>query len=168
LGIGPVAVVEYGALLLGLEAVIAGDGGEGAEEEIGGIGHDGGAAGSDLVAGLELIEFAEGMIDGDGIAEFLDVTDEGRGEVGLIEFFVAVGGVLGAEARVRIRDGHAAAASACSSMLTMERGRIGIGDGYIGLRVHGSSFRLCAGMFHSDRSPNVPFWELLVHTRQFS
>jgi len=32
------------------------------EEEIGGVGHSSGAAGTDLVAGLELIEFAEGMV----------------------------------------------------------------------------------------------------------
>jgi len=94
--------------LLELEAVIAGDGGEGAKEEVGGIGQDGGTAGSDLVAGLELIEFAEGMIDGDRVAEFLDVADENGGEVGLIQFFVAVGSVLGAKAGIRIRNVHAA------------------------------------------------------------
>jgi hypothetical protein len=31
-----------------------GEGAEGAEEQVGGVGHDGGAAGSDFVTGLEL------------------------------------------------------------------------------------------------------------------
>jgi hypothetical protein len=82
--------------LFGLGGVIAGDGGESAEEEIGGVGHDGGAAGSDLVAGLELIEFAEGVVDVCGGAEFLDVADENIGEVGLVEVSLAFGGVFGA------------------------------------------------------------------------
>jgi len=74
--------------LLGLFADRIGfvfDGGEGAEEEVGGVSHDGGAAGSDFVTGLELIEFAEGMVDVGGGAKFLDVTDEGGGEVCLVE-----------------------------------------------------------------------------------
>ena len=127
--------------MFGLEVVIAGDDGEGAQEQVTGVGHDGGAARRDFVAGLELIEFAEGMIDGDGVAELLDVPDEGRGKVGLIEFFLVVCSVFGAEARVRLRDGHAATASAGGAMLTMERDRIGIGDGCFSLRVHVSSFR---------------------------
>jgi hypothetical protein len=65
------------------------DGGEGAEEKIGGIGHDGGASGVDLVPGLELIEFAEGAVDNDGGAEFLVVADEGCSQVGLIEVLLA-------------------------------------------------------------------------------
>ncbi len=83
--------------------VIAGDGGESAKEQVASVGHDGGAAGRDFVAGLELIEFAERVVDSERIAEFLDVPDEDRGEVGLVEFFLAVRSVFGAEARVRIR-----------------------------------------------------------------
>jgi len=67
--IGPVAEVR-------LRAIFAWSGGryrwrwrQGAEEEIGGVGQDSGAAGSDLVAGLELIEFAEGMVDVGGRCE---------------------------------------------------------------------------------------------------
>ncbi len=127
--------------MFGLEVVIAGDGGESAQEQVAGVGHDGGAARRDFVAGLELIEFAEGMIDGERVAELLDVADENGGEVGLIEFLLAVGSVFGTEARVRIRDSHAATASAGSAMLTMERDRIGVGDGRSSLRVHVSSFR---------------------------
>ncbi|HYT19227.1 MAG TPA: hypothetical protein VEW05_03245 [Candidatus Polarisedimenticolia bacterium] len=141
LGVGPVAEVEHEAFLLGLDAAIAGDGGEGAEEETGGVSHDRSAARSDFVSGLELIEFAEGVVDGHGIAEFPDVADENGSEVGLMEFFLGVGGVFGAEAGIRIRNGHAAAASVGSALLTMGRDRIGNGDGCFGLRVHGSSFR---------------------------
>jgi len=74
--------------LLGLFADRIGfvlDGGEGAEEKIGSVGHDGGAARGDLVMGLKLIELAEGMVDVGGGAKFLDVTDEGGGEVCLVE-----------------------------------------------------------------------------------
>ena len=67
----------------GMEFVL--DGGESAEEEIAGVGHDGGAAGVDLVPGLELIEFAEGTVDNDSGAEFLGVADEGCRQVGLVE-----------------------------------------------------------------------------------
>jgi hypothetical protein len=104
------------------------DGGEGSEEEAAGKGHDGGAARGDLVAGLELIELAEGMVDVDGRAEFFDVADEGGGNVGLVEFPLAFGGVLEAEAGVRIGDGQAAEATpGGGAMLAMER--FGSGDG---------------------------------------
>jgi len=117
-----------------------GDGGEGAEEEVGGVGHDSGAAGSDLVVGLELIEFAERVIDVGGGAKFLDVADEGGGEVGLVEVLAVFGGVSGAQGGVWIRDGHTATTAAGGAMLTMEGERIGIGDGCFSLRIHGSSF----------------------------
>ncbi len=106
--IGPAGEVEHHALLLGLKAIVAGYGGEGAEEQVASVGHAGGAAGSDFVSGLELIEFAEGVVDVGGGAEFLNVTDEGGGKVGLVEVFLEQSGVSGAEAGVRIRDGHAA------------------------------------------------------------
>ena len=125
---GPVAKVEFEGLLLGLEAVVTRDGGEGAEEEVAGIGHDGGATGSDLVAGLELIEFAERVVDVRGGEEFLDVADEGGGEICLVEVFLALGGVSGAEAGARIGDGHAATTAARSAVLTMGQNEGG-GDG---------------------------------------
>ena len=95
-GTGKIAEIDTERFVFGMEFFF--DGGEGAEEEIGGVGHDGGAARGDLVAGLELVEFAEGMVDGDGGAEFLVVADERGGEVGLIEIFLASGHVFGAEA----------------------------------------------------------------------
>jgi hypothetical protein len=72
-----------GYFVFGMEFAL--DSGEGAEEKIGGIGHDGGAARVDLVPGLELIEFAEGAIDHHSGAEFLGVADKRRSQVGLIE-----------------------------------------------------------------------------------
>ena len=140
-GIRPVAEVELDALLPGLDGVALGDGGKCAEEEAGGVGYDGSAARSDFVAGLELIEFAERVVDSDSVAEFLDVANENRGEVGLIEFFLAVGEVLGAKARIRVRHGHAAAASAGGALLAMERDRIRNNSDCFSLRVHGRSFR---------------------------
>jgi hypothetical protein len=124
--IGPAGEVEHRVLLLGRKAIVAGDGGESAEEEAASVGHDGGAAGSDLVAGLELIEFAEGVVDVGGGAEFLNVTDEGGGEVGLVEVPLMFGGVFDAQAGIRIRDGHAATASAGGAVPTMERERVGV------------------------------------------
>jgi hypothetical protein len=145
-GIGPVAEVEHQTFLLFFGLAIMSNGGEGTEEEIRGVSHYGGAAGRDLVAGLKLIEFAESVVDGGSVAEFLDVADENGGEVGLVEISLMFGGVFGAEAGIGIRDGHAATASAGGAMLTMERDRIGVGNGYICLRigsgVHESSFRL--------------------------
>jgi len=125
---GPAAKVELEGLSLGLEAVSTGDGGEGAEEEVAGISHDGGAAGSDLVAGLELIEFAERVVDVGGGEEFLDAADEGGGEIGLVEFFLALSGMSGAEAGARFGDGHAATTAARSAVLTMGQNEGG-GDG---------------------------------------
>src|SRR5438876_7863581 len=96
-GIRPVAEVELDALLPGLDGVALGDGGKCAEEEAGGVSHDGSAARSDFVAGLELIEFTEIVVDSDSVAEFLDVADEYGSEVSLIKFSLAVGEMLGAE-----------------------------------------------------------------------
>jgi hypothetical protein len=61
--------------LLGLVTNLLLDGGEGAEQEVAGVIHDGGAARGDLVVSLELIEFAERMIDVGRGAKFLDVAD---------------------------------------------------------------------------------------------
>jgi hypothetical protein len=133
-GTGPVTEVPFnGFFLLGLHAGIAGDDGEGPKKETGGVGHDGGATRIDLVAGLELIEFAERVVDCDGVAEFLDVADENGSEVGLVQVSLMFGSVLGAEAGIGIGDGHAATASAGRALLTMGRSGSGDGDGCFGL-----------------------------------
>jgi len=87
------------------------DGGEGAKKETGGVGHDGGAARGDFVAGLEFIELAEGVVDVGGGAEFLDLADEGSGEVDLVKVPLMLGGVLGAKAGVGVGDRQTAKAA---------------------------------------------------------
>jgi len=91
----PVGEIEPGGpIVFGMQFVF--DGGEGAEEQVGGIGHNGGAARGDSVTGLEFVEFAKGAIDGDGGAEFLGLADDLGGDVGMVEVFLAQGGVPGA------------------------------------------------------------------------
>jgi hypothetical protein len=164
-GFGPVTLgaghVDDDALVLagrGIGFVL--DGGEGTEEEIRGVRHDGGAAGSDFVTCLELIEFAEGMVDVGGGAKFLDITDEGGGEVGLVEVLLEQSGVFGAKAGIGIRDGHAATAATGSALLTMgQRGGVGNGGARI-FRIHESSFLALAVMFQNGNCWCIP--------RQFS
>ena len=60
---------------------------------------------------MELIEFAERMVDVGGGAEFLDVAGEGGGEAGLVEVLLEQSSVSGAEAGVWVRDGQTAKAA---------------------------------------------------------
>src|SRR5713226_168532 len=140
-GARDVAGLDDGDFFHELETIFTIDSGEGAEEQVAGVSHDGGPAGSDLVAGLELIEFAEGMVDVGGGAEFLDVTDEGGGEVGSVEVLLEQSGMFGAKAGVWIRDGHAAAAAARGALLAMEQNRGGSNRGARDFGIHESSFR---------------------------
>jgi len=75
------------------------------------------------------------MVDVVGGAEFLDVTDETGGEVGLVEVLLEQCGVSGAETGIRVGDGHAAATTARSALLAV--GQSGGGDDG-GARVFGS------------------------------
>src|SRR6266404_6499832 len=118
----------------GMEFVLDG----GAEEEVAGVGHDGGAARVDLVPGLEFIEFAEGAVDNDSRTEFLGVSDEGGSKVGLVEVFLVLGGVFGAEAGLGVGDGQTAEALAGKTMLTMKLNRGSDDAG--GSIIQGSSF----------------------------
>src|SRR3977135_547249 len=80
------------------------------------------------------------MVVGGG-TEFLDVTDEGSGEVGLVEVLLEQSGVSGAEAGVHVGDGHTAkAASQGRAVLAMERRGVG-DDG--GARASGFWYRNC-------------------------
>jgi len=151
-GVGPVTVWarEIKDDLLGLAINLLLDGGEGAEEQVTGVSHDGSASRGDSVVGLELVEFTEGMVDVGGGTEFLDGADKGSGQVRLVEFFLAFGSVLGAEARVRVKDGQTAEAAAGGrAMLAMERIGINVGtDGGAGVFwIHKSSFLALDGMF---------------------
>ena len=139
--IGPVAEVGVAPLLLRFGEILLGENEEGAEEKTGGVHRDGGAAGGDFVTGLELKEFAEGMVDVGGRAKFLDVADEGGGVVGLIEVLVEQGGVFGAEAGVLIGDGQTATAAARGALLTMGKNGDRGSGGASGFGIHESSFR---------------------------
>src|SRR5437899_13105964 len=93
---------------MGAELVL--DGEEGAEEQIAGVGHDGGAAGVDAVMRLEAKEAGEEIVDGDSGLEFGETGDEFGGEVGGFVAFAPTASMVGAESGARIGDGHAAGA----------------------------------------------------------
>jgi hypothetical protein len=88
------------------------DGGEGTEEQVAGVGHDGGAARVDAIVGLKAKEAGKEVVDGDGGFEFGETGDEFGGEVGGLVAFIPTAGVVGAESGAWIGDGHAAAAFA--------------------------------------------------------
>jgi len=88
------------------------DSGEGAEEQVAGVGHDGGAPRVNAVMGLEAKEAGEEIVDGDSRLEFGKTSDELGGKVGGLVAFVPTASVIGAESSARIGDGHAAAALA--------------------------------------------------------
>jgi hypothetical protein len=81
-GDGAVDVHDDGGVLFVLGMEFAIDGGEGAEKQLAGVGHDSGATGSDLIVGKKFVEFAEGAVDGDGGGEFDGIADEPCGDVG--------------------------------------------------------------------------------------
>jgi hypothetical protein len=64
-------------IFLGVEFAI--DGGEGAEELIGDVREDGGAAWGNFVFSEEEKKASEEIVDGDGRAEFLEIGDEDGG-----------------------------------------------------------------------------------------
>ncbi len=78
------------------------DRGEGAEEEVASIGHDGSAARGDAVLGLEEKEAGEEIVDGDGGTEFSETGDEFGGEIGGFVKLLPAAGVLGAKGGERI------------------------------------------------------------------
>jgi hypothetical protein len=63
----------------GLGVFLFGDGGEGAEELVGDIGKDGGAAGGDFVLGEEEEQAREEIVDLSGGGKVVEVGGEGRG-----------------------------------------------------------------------------------------
>jgi hypothetical protein len=85
------------------------DSGEGAEEQVTGVGHDGRAARGDAVLRLETKEAGEEFVDGDSGIEFGKIGDEFGGKVGGLSPLLLTAGMVGAEGGEGIRDGHAAA-----------------------------------------------------------
>ena len=72
------------------------DDGDSAEEEIGDVSEDGGAAGGDEVGGQELVELGEGVVDAHCSGEFVGVGGEESAEVGWIPGRELRSGVFGA------------------------------------------------------------------------
>jgi hypothetical protein len=72
--------VRLVGIFFGVEFAV--DGGEGMEELIGDVSEDGGTTGRDFVFGEEKEKAGKEVVDGDGGAEFLEVSSEGGGGVG--------------------------------------------------------------------------------------
>jgi hypothetical protein len=102
------------------------DGGDGVEEQVAGVSHDGGAARRDFVAGEEFVEFAKGAVDGDAGSEFLGVPNEPGSDVGGILFLFELGGVIGAEVASNVRD-ELAATEFAGAVLTVGKLSEGVG-----------------------------------------
>jgi hypothetical protein len=97
------------------------DGGEGAKDEIGGVGHYGSAAWGDAVFGLEAEEAGEEFADSDGGLEIGQSGGEGGGEVDRSVFVLRELGMVEAKERFRIWDKQAAASSVGETMLAAAR-----------------------------------------------
>jgi len=141
-----------GLLFLRVEFVF--DGGEGAEKEVAGVGHDGAATGRDLVGGEEFVEFAEDVVDVRGGMELLDAADQRFGEVAGV-LFEANGGVAKAKAGLGVGDSHAAAASTGSAGGAMRHGGFGFSE-YGRFIFHGS-FPFRIGAFHFGKNLRTPW-----------
>ena len=119
-------------IFLGIEFAV--DRGKSAEELIGDVGEDGGAAGRDFVFGEEEEEAGEEGVDGDGGAEFLEVGGEGGGGVGGFALVLLEPGVIGAIRGVRVEGEQAATHTVGEAM----RAASGVIDeaGFSSLRGH--------------------------------
>ena len=114
------------------------DGGEGAEEQVTGVSHDGAAAGRDFVGGEEFVEFAEDVVDVYGGIELLDAANELFGQVAGVDFLEAKPSVAEAEAGFRVGDGEAAVRPGANAMAAMRLGCRGL---------IGRAWRLAAARF---------------------
>jgi hypothetical protein len=92
---GEIAEVDLGDFVFGVEFFF--DGGEGAEEEVAGVSHDGGAARVDAIFGFEMEEAGEEVVDGDGGFEFSETGGESGGEVSLLDTDDVGDSVFGAD-----------------------------------------------------------------------
>src|SRR6266849_4707773 len=82
----------------GLGVFLLGDGGEGAEELVGDVGEDGGAAGGDFVLREEEEQAGEEVIDLGGGGEVVEVGGKGGGDFGGVGLWRSGGlGMLGGE-----------------------------------------------------------------------
>jgi len=102
--------------VFGMEFVL--DGGEGAQDQIAGVGHDGGAARGDAVFGLKMQEAGEELVDGDSGLEFGEAGGEGGGEIDGCVFMLGELRVGATEEGLRVRDEEAAAGAVDEAMPT--------------------------------------------------
>jgi hypothetical protein len=110
-------------LLLGVRRMeFAVDDGEGAEEQIGGVSHDCGAARGNPAFGLMEQQAGEEVVNGDGGLELGETLGQKSGEVGGIADWGRGAAVLGTEGGRRADDGHAAATVAGTLLATSHRG----------------------------------------------
>ena len=105
---GDVVVVAVGFLV---------DGGEGAEKQVAGVGHDGSTARSDAVVGLEKEESRKESVEVRGGGEFGQLAGEVAGEIGSMAFFLAQLGMPEAEMRFWVQDAQAAATTGDGTMM---------------------------------------------------
>lgn len=94
------------------------DGGEGTEDKIGGVRHNGGAARGDTVFGLEAEEPGEEFADGNGGLEIGESGGEGGGEIDGSMFMFRELRMVSAEERFLIWDSHATTGAVAEAMLT--------------------------------------------------
>ena len=153
-GLGALEIDDDGVIVVGFFLML--DRGKGAEEEIAGVSHDGGATRSDLVAGEELEEFAEKVVNVRGGAKLLNVADEHDGEFGGVEVLRLKRSMAQTEAGLRAGDGHAATTAARRAMLAMLRCWCGKSDGGGWFGIHGRFLLDGVGMFHSGKKGGVP------------
>jgi|SRR5271165_6623245 len=88
------------------------DGREGAEEEAADVGEGGSAAGGDAVAGEQIVEMIQGMVDLLRGLEAVGALHERDEKVGVFFKSPFLGEVMGAEAGMRVRSEETALAAA--------------------------------------------------------
>jgi len=110
--------IEDPLLLLALGIRFVFDGREGAEEQVTGVGHDGGAARRDAVLGLKMQEAGEEVVDGEGRLEIREAGHEGGGKVGKFVFVLGELRMARTEDRIGVGDKEAATSAVDEEMLT--------------------------------------------------
>lgn len=114
-GTGQINFEADGFVVGFLEFALAGA--EGAEEEIAGIGHDSGAAGSDTVFGKKKEKVGEEFIEVISALELCDFSGENCAQVGGMQEFGLFRRVAETEAGARVDDAEAAALAGDGAML---------------------------------------------------
>ena len=112
---GGLVVIMFGGGVM--EVVFAVDGGEGTEEEVASIGHDGGAAGRDGVVSLLEEQAGKEVVDVGSGLKFSEITEKGGCESGGVARAVARCCVTSTEARGGAVNVSAAMASGGSAVL---------------------------------------------------